>query len=52
MKEEKDKIEELTKEDYRLIKEFINMSAKKGAIEGKGLFLAGYLYNKIEKLCQ
>ena len=52
MKKEEVKEEELTKEDLKLISEFINLVSKRGALEAKELFTIGYLFNKIDKLCQ
>ena len=46
------KKEELTKEDYKLILQLINLSSKNGLFEGKDLLIAGNLYNKVDKLCQ
>lgn len=50
--QEKKEVEQLSKQDYNLISQLINLSSKNGLFEGKDLLTIGILFDKVSKLCQ
>ncbi len=51
-KTEEVKVDELSKDDYKLITEIIELCSKNGSFQAKDLLVVGALFNKVEKLCQ